>query len=401
MQAPEERTSSLFVVPLFQAFLAVFFFIALLYGFRELILFSGILLGIGIGAYLWTRLSPLGVFCDLTTDRSRIFPHEPFRLNIEITNAKWLPVKVGVTLPSGHESVRLGEGGTGLYASCGLLWYQKCRLERDGVIGRRGVYRLGPPAMVVGDLFGFYKREEQKGASIEMIVYPRVGEIKRVSLPKRDFFGVPGAAGPVEDPVYLYGTRDYQPGRPMRRIHWKASARFNRIQEKLCEPAQREKVLILIETGSFAEAGAEERFERTIENAASHAAWLDRNGHAIGVAANGVMAGARSPFVPPALGPSQLSRILEVLARVTMQPDGDLLDIFSRVRPLPWGLTCLLFSLGPCDATRRIEASLKHRRIATVVQYASKTPSVSAEQASSPSDPPLWNAVRTRRVLGP
>ena len=45
MQIQEARLPSIFVVPLVQVFLGVFFFISLLYGFRDLILFTRYSLG--------------------------------------------------------------------------------------------------------------------------------------------------------------------------------------------------------------------------------------------------------------------------------------------------------------------------------------------------------------------
>ncbi len=385
MQIPEERVASIFIVPLFQVFVGVFLFIALLYGFRELILFTSILLGIGIGANIWSRLSPLHISCDLDMDRLRGFPDETLRLRIQIINAKFLPVMVGMAIRFSNPSIRVDHEKEGFGAACGLLWHQRCRFQKEVTFTRRGVYRLGPPGIMVGDLFGFYKREKKVESSVEVIVYPRIMEVRPVSLPKRDFFGAPGARGLVEDPVYIYGTRDYQPGRPMRRIHWKASARHGRMQEKLCEPAEREKVMLLLEVGQFAEARAEEAFERTIERAASYAAWLDRKGHALGFAANSVLTGGRSPVIPVAQGPAQLARILEALARVTIRPEGGLLEILSRIYPLPWGVTCLLFSYEPCEATTRIGASLRHRKIPTVVLNASTTtPSLSEAQDPRP-----------------
>jgi len=402
MQISEERTASIFVVPLFQCFVAVFLFIALIYGFRQLILFTSILLGIGIGANIWSRLSPLHVSCDLGMVRRRGFPDETLILRIQIINAKYLPVKVGMAIRFSDPSVRFGHGEEGAVAACGLLWHQRCRFQKEVTFTRRGVYRLGPPGIMVGDLFGFYRREKKVESSVEVIVYPRMKAVKPTSLPKRDLYGAPGASGLVEDPVYIYGTRDYQPGRPMRRIHWKASARHSRLQEKLCEPAEREKVMLLLEVGQFAEARAEEAFERTIEGVASYGAWLDRKGHALGFATNSVLTGGRSPVIPVAQGPTQLPRILEALARVTIRPDGDLLEILSRSYSLPWGLTCLLFSYEPCDATARIEASLRHRKIPTVVLNASTIlPSLSEGQGPCPVNGRAWDHVCPGEGLDP
>lgn len=371
MQIPEERTASIFMVPLFQCMVGVFLFIALRYGFRDLILFAAILLGIGVGASIWSRLSPLHLSCDLLMERKRGFPDETLRLYIQIVNAKWLPVKIGMAMGFSGPFIHAERDKEGVDEICGLLWYQRCRFQRELTFTRRGVYRIGPPVMRVGDLFGFFNREKTVESSAEVIIYPRIGRVRPISLPRRDLYGAPGTSGLVEDPVYMYGTRDYQPGRPMRHIHWKASARHHRMQEKVFEPAQKEKVMLLLDVEPFREARAEEAFERSIERVASYGAWLDRRGHGLGFACNGLLTGGWSPVIPMAQGPAHLTRILEALARVTMEPDGRLVEILYRVYPIPWGVTCLLFSYESCETSARIEAFLGHRKVPTVILDAS------------------------------
>jgi uncharacterized protein (DUF58 family) len=226
----------------------------------------------------------------------------------------------------------------------------------------------------VGDLFGFYTKEKKSQAAVDIVVYPRLVEVKPLSLPKREFYGIPGARSPVEDPVYIYGTRDYQPGSPARRIHWKASARHHRLQEKLLEPAEQEKVLILLEVGQFAEIQAVEAFEKIIETAASYAVWLDQRGNAVGFATNGAIAGGGSLIIPITRSPIQLSVILETLARVTMTSEGHLTEILSQGYRLPWGVSCLTFAHEQCEGTTAIEASMRNRKVPTVFIHARRAP---------------------------
>ena len=79
-----------------------------------------------------------------------------------------------------------------------------------------------------------------------------------LSLPRRDFFGVPGGESPVDDPVYILGTTDYQNGRPAKYIHWKASARHHRLQEKVFESTEQEKILLVVDVDQFVKAEAED-----------------------------------------------------------------------------------------------------------------------------------------------
>jgi hypothetical protein len=57
--------------------------------------------------------------------------------------------------------------------------------------------------------------------------------------------------------------------------------------EKVCEPAQREKILILVRVGCFADDQTGESFESCLEVAASLAVQLDRLRYSVGLAING------------------------------------------------------------------------------------------------------------------
>jgi uncharacterized protein (DUF58 family) len=372
MPLDEERPASIFIVPFVQLFVGGLFFISLLYGFFDLILFTGVLLGIGLGAYIWGRLSPAKMACQLSVDRQKVFPDEAVDLRIRIVNAKVLPVLARISLQVENALMADDPNEPADASACGLLWFQSCRFQRRLSPRHRGVYKIGPPSLTVGDLFGFYQKDKRLGSSVEMVVYPRLVGVRPISMTKREFYGTPGVRSPVEDPVYVYGTRDYQPGRPVRRIHWKASARHHRIQEKLCEPAEQEKVMLLLEVGRFMEVGAVNAFERIIETAASHAVSLARKGYAVGFATNGIPEGTGASIIPITRSPAQLSLILEVCARVTMTPKGSLTDILSRGYPLPWGVSCLVFSYEPGEATARIAIAMRNRGIPTVFVHAQK-----------------------------
>ena len=124
--------------------------------------------------------------------------------------------------------------------------------------------------------------------------------------------------------------------------------------------------MVLLVVGQFAAARAAAAFEQTIETAASHVVKLAREGHAVGFATDGLLVGGRPGVVPVSRSSSQISIILEALARVTMTPGRRLLDILSGAYPLPWGVSCLLFSYGPGEAIQQIEAAMKHRNVPMV-----------------------------------
>jgi hypothetical protein len=167
----------------------------------------------------------------------------------------------------------------------------------------------------------------------------------------------------VEDPVFVFGTRDYQPGRPARRIHWKASARYHRLLEKLCEPAEQEKVLVLLDVGQFDNEQAKEDFERSLEVIASLILQMGRQGIAVGFATNGNILGKGSRIIPISRNSLQMASILEALARVGAEKTGMVTDILSRGYKIPGGVSSIYFAYKSYNQTRFAGAFLKHRNI--------------------------------------
>ena len=352
------RVSSFFVLPPSLCLVGLLLFVALLNGQRDLTVLSLLVLGMAGVANGWARATRAGLRCRLTLDRDRLFPGETARLAAEVENRRVLPALVEVAVPA-HGL--LPPGANAVRGERGLLWYQTGTFRWELQAFRRGVYQVGPLRMRSGDLLGFYAASQPDGAHAEVLVYPRIRSLARPVLPRRDFFGIPGADSPVRDPVYILGTRDYQPGRPAKHIHWKASARHHRLQEKLFEPSEQEKVLLAVTVEGFAQA-EDETFERTLEACASLAVRLDRAGVALGAAVDGVLVGEAAALVPVGRGSRQLPAILELLARLTPTPAAPLLDVLGET--LPWGLTCVCFSLE--GARGAAVAHLEHCRVAVL-----------------------------------
>ena len=365
------RVSSLFVLPPSLCLVGLLLFVALLNGQRELAVLSFLVLGMAGVAKLWARATRAGLRCRLALDRNRLFPGETARLAAEVENRRVLPALVEVAVPARG---LLPPGANAAHGERGLLWYQTGTFRWELQAFRRGVYQVGPLRMRSGDLLGFYAASRTDGEPAEVLVYPRIRPLVRRALPRRDFFGIPGPDSPVRDPVYILGTRDYQPGRPAKHIHWKASARHHRLQEKLFEPSEQEKVLLAVTVEGFAQA-EDEAFEGTLEACASLAVRLDRAGVALGVAVDGVLVGEAAAFVPVGRRPHQLQAILELLARLTPTPAAPLLDVLGAT--LPWGLTCVCFSLE--GARGAAVAYLEHRRVPVLRVAARPSPGAGAQ----------------------
>jgi len=377
-----EAPASIFLTHFGQAFLLFFLVLALVAGAGELTLFSLILLSMGLGAFAWSRFSLHQVTCELVLDRTRIFPGEKVRMTLQAVNAKWLPVllKIDVFAPGPVLGTDIGRW---ISEEAGLLGRQKVVLNRELLPRKRGVYDLGPSRVRGGDLFGFFFKETEMQQRLELVVYPRILPLRTVAVSQKGFYGAPGSRSPVEDPIYLFGTRDYQPGRPARGIHWKASARHHRLQEKLCEPAQQEKVLILLDVGGFEPASAAPDFEKILEVIASLVLQLFRRGVAVGFAANGRIRGDGSGSIPISGNPGNPSLILEALARLTPEKTLDLTEILSKGDFLSWGVSSFHFSGSRSAPSDGAGAFLKRKGIPVRFVFANPAPDLKPDATVS------------------
>jgi uncharacterized protein (DUF58 family) len=361
MDTTERRLPSLFLIPIVLVIVGLFLFMALLNGQWDLTVLSLLLFGVAAGAKLWTRWSLAGIECSVSIDKRRVFPGEKLFLKATAENRKILPVWLRVRAPVGG-LVHGAAAETAVTAESGLLWYQKASFRWELSALRRGIHPIGPLGITSGDLFGFFPKEKEMAETLEVVVYPRLVPLKPLSATRRDLFGIPGAESPVQDPVYILGTRDYQHGQPAKYIHWKATARHHKLQEKIFEPSTQEKILLVVDVGPFARHGAEEAFERMLETVASVAVRLAERGCAVGMVTNGRMTGEGPSIVSVTRNPSQLTALLEALARVRMEPARGLVDIFRLHLRVPWGVSCLYFSLEKDETARMAKEYFTQRR---------------------------------------
>jgi uncharacterized protein (DUF58 family) len=387
MEGQDRGVPSIFVIPLMQFFVGLLLFIALLYGLRDLTVLAFLILGLAAGAKLWTRMSLSGIKSHSMVDKSKVFPGEKITLRISAENEKFLPIWLQIKVPV-NGSLHPSTGETTLTKESSLLWYQRAYFQWELIAQRRGVHQIGPPHIIAGDLFAFFSREKKAEESHHIVIYPRLVSLKSFSLPRRDFFGVSGAKSPVQDPIYILGTRDYQHGQPSKYIHWKATARHHRLQGKVFEPTEQEKVLLVVDVDQFASHKAEEEFEHTLEIVASLAVRMDKRGYALGLVTNGAIVGEGPTLVPIARNRQQLPAILEVLARLQMEPKWDILDILRRGLELHWGMSCAHFSYEEDRTVAAAEEYFKHRK--TPVQFFVCRPRFTSREDS----PKAWRKIR-------
>ncbi len=327
---------------------------------QAFVLLLGLIFLMAAGAsYLWDRYCLSRVEYRRSFAPRRAFYGETVTFTIEVTNRKPLPLawlEVIDELPvelvpfRGRVVPSVRQRRQHLVNLFSVRWYERVRRRVPVRCAARGHFPLGPVRLRSGDIFGLTVRGQDLEQVDYLLVYPRVVPLAALGLPALHPLGdEPARRYLVEDPTRVVGTRDYSPGDPLRRIHWKATARAGSLRSKQYEAttSHRFGIFLNLDTlGRYAEYRGFIRpvLELNILVAASVANWAIGENHLVGLFANGYLPqGLRWVRLPPAPGTAQLASMLEALAKLfptPVMPIGDLMQLEAGM--LPWGTTAVV-----------------------------------------------------------
>ena len=339
--------------------LGVLLVFAALAGQTALFLFTLALLAAAALSRLWWRycLSRVEYRRHLSGHRLRFGDELTFE--VEVVNRKLLPLswleiedEIPRELPPSRGRVFAATSlSRDVLASLSAYRpYERVR-RRYTFPGRtRGEHIFGPVRLRSGDLFGFVTREERLDLTESVVVYPRLLSLPALGIPAREFSGdLRARSWLFEDPSRMAGARDYRPGDSLRRIHWPATARAQRLQSRIYEATTDRRIelalnLVTNESIWWSQVYDHDVLELTISTTATIADWALDAGYLVGLASNGMFRGSwESVEVQAARDPEQLERILYALGKLrpyAVRPFEEALDDLSR--RLPFGTTLIV-----------------------------------------------------------
>jgi uncharacterized protein (DUF58 family) len=317
------------------------------------------LFGVALVSWVWNQLSFFGLYYDRRLSETRAFLGETIELTLEVRNQKFLPltwleildlfpaelpVEGGEVVP--NRASNLGEFRT--------FWmpgaFQGLRRRFTVSCDERGYHSYGPATISTGDGFGFFSRKAVKTEQDHLIIYPRLYSVAELRLPAKNPFGERAARDRLfEDPLRTMGIREWQPADGLRRVHWKATARHQRMLSRIYEPSEEPQVLIFLNVTTLPrhwQGSIPALTERVISVAASLAALCVEDRVSVGLISNGMLPGSDQPLrLLPGRSPNQLVRILESLAGITSFASLPIEEMVLRESPkLPWGATLVVVS---------------------------------------------------------
>src|SRR5690348_7410022 len=200
---------------------------ALTLGLRLLYYLSYVLSAVLICSWFWARLnlSALDIRREARRQQAQVgdvFEETFLVRNRSIIPKLWVEVRDHSTLP-GHQAA----------AVISIAGDKSKRWRVRTLTRRRGLYQLGPLTAISGDPFGLFRSWRTVPEMGELLVYPATVDLSQFGLPSGEMPGGNAVRGrSMSTTPNASGIREYLAGDPLNRIHWGATARYQRLMVK-------------------------------------------------------------------------------------------------------------------------------------------------------------------------
>ncbi|MCI0395133.1 MAG: DUF58 domain-containing protein, partial [Chloroflexi bacterium] len=178
-----------------------------------------------IVSFVWAWSNINWVYISRTTRTRRTQAGRPLEERFSVRNTSilpklWLEVRDFSTLPVHYASKVVDNLGP----RAAFTW------RVSTICRQRGRYQLGPILLSSSDPFGLFPMQRELTPTTNVVVYPLTFDIHQFALP----VGVlPGGDALRRRTHYVTtnasGVRDYAPGDSFSRIHWRSTARRDRL----------------------------------------------------------------------------------------------------------------------------------------------------------------------------
>ena len=223
---------------------------------------------------------------------------------------------------------------------------------------RRGRIEFAGLTVARADPLGLVRGLARVPLGARLIALPRRYRLPQIALPGRRKFQPGGVslAASVGDSEEFLALRDYRPGDPLQRVHWKSYARTGKPVVKEFQDEFFERHALVLDTGTA--RGEDAAFEDAVALAASfvytidtHECLLDLLFVAPGAAEAGRAADVRA--YTAGRGQMQSQHLLEVLAAVSPSDSAAFPELSRAVAARRESLSSVILILLDWDAARR------------------------------------------------
>src|SRR5512135_2917535 len=209
------------------------------------------LAGLVLCSYLWARSMARGVRGQRRLRYAAFQVGDELEEQVSLTNGSSLPAiwaefydtanLPGYTVTSVHSGESHSTASWSEHTTC----------------TQRGLFRLGPWELRLGDPFGMFRVRQVYLEKNEILVYPPLAPLPERLLPRGQ---VQGEERPLNQPLRAetqdaFTARPYQPGDPLRHIHWPLTARHDAPHVRVFEPEASSTVWLVADLDAAAHTG--------------------------------------------------------------------------------------------------------------------------------------------------
>jgi len=178
---------------------------------------------------------------------------------------------------------------------------------------RRGCYAVGPLRVAHSDPLRLVDITQSYGSEATLWVHPRIHRMSPVPTGRSEELEGPTSAGAPRGGIAFHSLREYEPGDDLRLIHWRSTARLDKLMVKHTVITNEPKIMVLLDTSAAAYVG--DTFEDAVRIAASLVAACAEHQFPIEFRSTG---GLRGSVDPTGAG---LHDVMDKLAAVTSTAD--------------------------------------------------------------------------------
>jgi len=221
---------------------------------------------------------------------------------------------------------------------------------------RRGRIELAGLTLTRPDPLGLVNSIARVSASARVVALPRRYRLPPLALPGQRRFQLGGVtlAASVGDSEEFLALREYRPGDPLQRVHWKSYARTGAPVVKEYQDEFFERHALVLDTSSA--RGEDACFEEAVSVAASFVYAIDTRECLLDL----LIVGGEVRTYTAGRGQLQVEHMLEVLAGVGASPTGEFAMLSRALLAQRGALTsCILVLLSWDEARQHLVAALR------------------------------------------
>ncbi|MCD9022510.1 DUF58 domain-containing protein [Cohnella silvisoli] len=282
-------------------------------------------------AYRWFGLKSVTYIRSFSVPR--LFAGQTVWMHETIANRKRLPLpwlRVESLLPAqlvfkqqeAHMSINRGDQLQNHASLFSIPPHTEIVRKHEILCPHRGKYRILSYTLSLGDIVGVTSKTVKQPADCEVVVYPKVKELRDFPLEARKYLqSVRSMNSPImEDHYYVAGIRPYRQGDSFRMVNWNATAKSGELLVHKRESMQDNDLTIILNAELLDSAHnrriTPEDFEEALSYAASAAQYVVSGGGKAGLLFNGIAEGNEGMLfrAPARAGSAHLDLLLDAMA---------------------------------------------------------------------------------------